>query len=646
MDIRKMDRQHLIALSMVALACTLSSSFVKRTRVITFKKFMTIQTSKADPPRLAFDEINLEESKSKNDWDLLKSKSGAPLLVGESVPQFAARSPAHSLRTRKVVLNTMAFTHAEVEKFQEQREWIQGLPAQAQVRLMEAQQKHGTLDEEWQTPSFQAQAAKKISEVRSELEAEEKASKIFVQAQLPDGSVKSEIDKADVAVRDAQSFALSGVIELKGLPPPTDPRWQMHVARYEDGVKLEDANIDLKKSTYTIQIPSMSGAIVAQITDTLTGEILGEGSLRLSEYNQAAKRKITIEKTSNYIASNFGNFYDHPTSIRAPSAIRQKPIATKVLFASLDAESRTDEAGLYRFEQVQKSSWGLIRTQAKGFYSGMHLVQSGKDRRHPLFPESMIKALRQIIEDQNLTSEVASNGSVVWGQVTQNGKALSGAQVRVEGLSNFKPVYFNSLLLPDSELKATGANGYFAFIDLPAGLQALTANFGTTNISHANIVVDDETVSVAELDSLIQTEKATLKVFDAFTGQPQTAMLDLQSLPEALEVKGFAEVNLPDLSRLSLMKVTPQESIYSESLQLYEDSMDSLHVPLIRTDWLQSVMAVRKISSTPGFGVIVGFVPTTDFEVYLGHEPNFPKDQIVYFDPQGQLVPHGVPGGG
>jgi hypothetical protein len=639
-----------MSLSALVLACTLSPSFAKNTRVVTFKKFMTIQTSKADPPRLAFDEINLEDRKAKSDWDILSTKSGSQLLVGEDAPYFAARSPAQSLRTKKIVLQTMAFSHTEIEKFQQDREWVQELPSMERKRILEAQEKNGILDEDWQPPSFQELAARKISEARADLAAEEKdqaSQKIFIQAQTSDGSIRSAVEKSDVVVRDASHFVLNGMIELKGLPPPTDPHWQLHVARYEDDVKLEDAKVDLKKSTYSIQIPAMSGSLIAQITDTTTGEVLGKGTLRLSEYDQSKQKKITIEKTTDYIASSFESFYDHPTSIgTVASRGRQRPVATRVLFASLDTEGRTDEAGSYRFEQIQSGSWGLLRTQAKGFHAGLHLIQSGKDKQHPLFPESMIKALRQIVEDQSLTSEVASNGSVVWGQVTQNGKALSGAQLQVEGLTNFKPVYFNNLLLPDSEMKATGENGYFAFVDLPAGFHAVTANYGTTNISHVNVVVDDDTVSMAEMESLIQTEKASVKVFDAFTGQPQTAMVDLQSLPQALEVKGFAEINLPDIQRLSLMKVTPQEAMYSESMQLYEDSMESLHVPLIRTDWLQSLMAYRKISMSPDTGVIVGFVPGIAFEVYLGHEPNFPKDQIVYFDPQGQVVPHGVAGGG
>ncbi len=627
-------------------------SFTKHHQVRTFKKFLTIQTSKADPPRLAFDEINSEERRAqKNDWDLMRAKSGGTLLVGETAPQFAARSPAQSLRTRKIVLRTMSFTHAEVAAVQQEREWIQDLPASAQARVQEAQQRFGTLDEEWQPPTFKEQAATRIQEAHRQLEAEDAAKKsasnIIVQSVQDDGSTQDSIRKSDVAVReDKTDIVLNGMIELRGLPPPTDSRWRMTVSRYDDDVKQEDANVDVKSSTYRIRVPNMEGTLVATLVDTTTGLSIGEGRMRLSEYNSTAQRKITISKVFHDVASNFDNFYDHATRLRGGIASRKAPVQTKVLFASVAAEGKTDKGGGYHFEQVQKGSWALLRTETKGFYGGIHLIQSGKENHEPLFPENMIKALRQISEDQSLTSEFQTNGSVVWGQVTQNGKPLANAQVQVEGFENAKPIYFNQLLLPDSAMKGTSENGYFAFVNLPAGFHAISARFGTTSISHANVVVDDETVSIAELESRLQTEKSNLKVFDAFTGQPQVATLDLQSLPQALEVRGYAEINMPDLDRLSLMKVTPQDPAFSESLQMYEDSMDSVHVPLVRTDWIQNLMSQRKSNVEPETGVVVGFVPSSEFEVYMGHDPNFPKDQIIYFDPQGQVTTQGVPGGG
>jgi hypothetical protein len=647
-DILKRDLKQTAALILMVTTITFWPTFLKHFQVRTFKKFMTIQTSKADPPRLAFDEINLEDRSRKNDWDLLKIKSGGQLVVGEVAAQFVTRTPTQALRTRKVILPTMAFTHIEVEKVRQDREWIQELPPVAQTRLMEAQIRHGTLDEDWQPPTLHQQIETKLTEIKQTISEtpEPSAAKIFVRAERADGTIASSIEKADVVASNPQSFALNGLIELRGgLPPPTDPRWQIQVSRYEDDTKLEDARVDIKKSSFAIQVPEMNGTLKAKLTDTTTGETLGEGTLRLAEYNATAQRKITIEKTYHELAMNTGNFYANPTSLRSGTG-RQRPIPSKVLFASLDIEGKTDQTGSYHFEQIQKGSWGLVRTEAKGFYGGLHLVQSGKDKYQPLFPENMIQALRQIVETQSLASENPVTGSIVWGQVLQSGKPLAGSQVQVEGFGSFKPVYFNSLLLPDPDLKATGDNGYFAFVDLPEGFHTVTANFGTTNISHVNIVVDEQTVSIAELESKLGTEKAGVKVFDAFNGQPQAALLDLQSLPEALEVNGFADINLPDISRLSLVKVSPRDTAYSESLQLYEDNMDSIHLPLISTAWLQGLFAAQKSNLLPDTGVVVGFVPVTDFAVYLGHDSQFPAENIIYFDPQGQIVPQGVAGGG
>jgi hypothetical protein len=97
---------------------------------------------------------------------------------------------------------------------------------------------------------------------------------------------------------------------------------------------------------------------------------------------------------------------------------------------------------------------------------------------------------------------------------------------------------------------------------------------------------------------------------------------------------------------MSFLKVRPQNPAYVEALQVYEDNEDFIDVPLVRSDWLQSLIASRKLNPQPGLGTIVGFVPSTDFEAYLGHLEDFPADQIIYFDSQGQTTDSGVPGGG
>lgn len=653
MDTLNLDRRHLGLLFLVVSVFATWPSFAKKNRVIFFQKTLTIQTSKAEPPRVAFDEIHFEEKTSRTEWDTLKTKEGTRLLAGEESIQVASK---------KIVLKPMVFSRAEV-RIQvpvelpaqvEDRAWVQNLSPAEKQRLEVAQEKHRILDEDWTLPTFRDLAAEKIAQAQKELQKTEQTSesKIVIQSHQADGSVKTpeSIQTSDVQVKTgADGFKISGMLEIRGGLPWGASQWQIEIARYQNDVKKEDGRFDPKTNTFYVQAAEMSGTLVARLVDTKSGQTLGKGSLRVSQYaadQQRGLAKITIEKVNDNLLAGFNDFYKDPTTLASRTLVRGKAISTKVLLASLNHETRSDASGKFHFEQVKEGSWALLRTEAKGFRSGIHLVQAGVEKNRPLFPEAMISALQQIIRDQALSSEVAVTGSVVWGQITQNGKPLAGAEVDVEFLENHKPIYFNSLLLPDPQLKATGENGYFAILDLPAGFHSLVASFGKNYLSHANVVVDDDTISTAVLESTLHTEKAEVKVFDSFTGTPENARLEMQSLPVALNVQGFADVNLAPVSRLSFVRVMPENPRYSEALQIYDDASDSIHVPLVRKDWLSSLAAVKKISYQPDTGVVMGFVPSTEYEVYLGHDSQFPTDNIVYFNAAGEVVPTGVPGGG
>lgn len=650
MDIQKVNLPHFGLLLLVASVFVAWPSSVQKTRVLTFKKFLNIQTSKIEPPRLAFDEVYRDDKKILGEWDVLNSREGTQIAVGDDSVKFATKSPTQALRTQKVVLKAMTFSRTEIEEKQNDIAWVNSLPSNEQKRIIAAQQKHGTLDEDWNLPSFKELAAEKIEVAKKEIANEKAAAKVLVQSVRDDGTVLTpeSVRTADVQVRNENGHTVTGLVEIKGLPSG-HPQWQMRIARYEDDIKKEDGRVDARNSTFGITVPQMTGTLVAEMIDTNTGELLGEGSLRLSQYSAASGKntpKITIQALNNQVSASFASFYDDPTLVASASVGKKKPIASRVLFASVDSEGKTDKTGVFTFEKVQRGSWGLIRTEAQGFHSGLYVVRSGSEQRLPQFPSSMIEAMKQIIRDQSVKSEYAETGSVVWGQVVQDGKPVAGAEVSAESFENHMPVYFNSLLIPDPNLKATSENGFFAFVHLPPGFHSLVAHHGVTYLSHANVVVDDETVSVAKLQNSIQTEKASLKVFDAFSGQPALAQLELQSLPNSLEVRGYAEVNLMPVDRLSFMQVRPQDENYLEAFQVYDDSNDSIYVPLVRKDWVNTLVASAKVNVNPNLGLIVGFVGSTEFEVFLGHEPNFPADQIVYFDSRGQIVPKGVPGGG
>ncbi len=74
----------------------------------------------------------------------------------------------------------------------------------------------------------------------------------------------------------------------------------------------------------------------------------------------------------------------------------------------------------------------------------------------------------------------------------------------------------------------------------------------------------------------------------------------------------------------------------------------SVEDPMIRSAWLESVKTEKKIEYTSNTGVVVGFVNSDSFEVFMGEDVKYNSSHIVYFDKEGRILkkPHGVKGGG
>jgi hypothetical protein len=54
----------------------------------------------------------------------------------------------------------------------------------------------------------------------------------------------------------------------------------------------------------------------------------------------------------------------------------------------------------------------------------------------------------------------------------------------------------------------------------------------------------------------------------------------------------------------------------------------------------------QKINLYPDRGLIIGFVDNSNYEIYLGYDNQFSRENIVYFDPHGNISEKAVLGGG
>lgn len=581
-----------------------------------FTEALVIQTSKVDPPRIAFDLVNLESQSSSH-----KQADGrSEFTLSDSKTLHAG------VQVNQVDIEPMVFTENDVIEFLNRERLLETLtPTQRQLVVRIPDQ-----DE--------------LFELKNEISSpQQKLSNYIQQLAESDSEIKRRIETQ----QNSEQNLILGEIELQG-GLPTGPQWITHVFRTQSGQTKETGQVIKETGEFKISVPEKTGYIVAQLKDRNSGLVIGEGSYRLNTEIGSSGKKVSIKVNKSYdeVAAGWFSFYENPNRLKSTDPKDEKYIPSQVMMVSVNSEGTTDPTGHFKFDQIKKGSWTIVRNQTKEIYPGINLVRSGSQQSFSAFSVKMIEALREIIYHQNLNTQFERNGSVVWGQVLENGKPASGAEIEIENNLDHPVVYLNSLLLPDPNLKATSDNGYFVVLDLPAGIQSLIAKKADLFLSHVNVIVDENSISNAELVLNAELENTEIKVYDAFLGSKEKANLEFQSLAHSVDVLGFAEVKLPQVERLSFVNVNPENPAYLRTTMSYSDLKDYLHIPLISSSWLQGVASRQKINLIPQHGIIVGFLLNEDDQIYLGHLNDFDQTNIVYFDSFGNSTDTSVTGGG
>jgi hypothetical protein len=612
-----------------------------------FTKGLVIQTWRRDPPRIAFNEL-LASEKSFGSEDL---RSFPTIDLNKKMLEKVAMQPLQWAKSRKISLKPMVFSRdvalAEIQK----NAWVDDLSTIQKERILESQAKDQILDKDWSTPSWREILSDQISRAKEEIAKEQGIdSKIFVASSTEGGHLKTieTIRTADVQVAAPPADSrpiISGKVTFKNGLYMGDGYIDVRVV--ENGTPKGAGKIDPAKGVYSIQTEDYSGTLVASLY-TKGGEKRGEGTLRLSQVspNRFGDTELVMTPVENHVAMHYVDFGNDLSGPGTKNHYGDRGLSAHSYFTSFDTEQVADSSGQVQLANVIKGSWTVVRSDLDKYQSSIHLVQAGDQSKTPLFRKAFVSALLNIAKDLRNVSLTPETNSIVWGQAKMNSKPVSGVTVDVEYQEGYQVLYFNNLMLPDSGLKATGENGYFAILHLPEGMHALIASRGQQYFSHANVLTEPDVLTQTELIGTSHLEPVEIKVYDAFEGNPQLANVEIQSLSESVTVQGASQVYLPQIERLSLMKADPSDPMFLPTSMVYKDTQDSLFIPLVRAEWLQVLKAVRRIDDNPNATAIVGFVRDEPFDVYLPHVQDYSRNNIVYFNSQGQITEQGEAGGG
>lgn len=641
--------------------------------VIQFSKPVSIQFSKSSPARLALDAVNMSQTEiqRKPQGELVIST----INLNEDIEQNKILIGEKSITAQKKQLAMDSFSSKEVLKIQDNDNFIQSLSSLEKQRIAESKYRlradqGDILNQDWSIDSSQDLIKQKFAELKKSTPAHGAAA--FNLANQSVDLNQTNTDGTASYTTEAQTYYnLEGNIQLSSGAGAFLPRDEMHIywtqnagSQASASEKTEQGRFDPSKNkNFSIKVPRLGGNVVAQLLDQ-NGQVKASGEFSLNP-NLSSKDQSDIKifiRPKNQIASNFKGLYDSDfqglsenlnnqnystksTSSQARYNFSEKKIEGKVLVGAFNEEVALTTAGELKVEGLRENSETLVRTQIKNFYPSISQLRSGDPQYLYGFPEKMVQAMLSLGRDIQKDQDLEENGSVIWGQVSSPFSA-AGVEIEIEGHPELKPIYLNELMIPDSQLKGTVKSGYFVFIDLPPGFYSLRATRSHQIISFANIQVDNQSVSSCSLEESFESHPLTAIVFDAFTGGPQSALVSLQSLTEAVNVNGQQQFSNPATKSSQYVVVTPQNSMYATALYRVEKQQQEAHFPLISSQWILGLKSNAKISDVPGTATILGFSTQDNYQVELSHLPNFDRSFIVYFDSRGEPTQTPTQGGG
>jgi len=442
--------------------------------------------------------------------------------------------------------------------------------------------------------------------------------------------------------------SISGVIELRNGVALTDSTDRLKIFREIDGEPVESGQTWVREAKYQIVVAETRGRLVAEL-ESRSGDLLGRGEIDLNQLafqdreSQLSNVNIQLLPVPRGLSGFMKSAYSYGTKVVALDR-------AEIRIEDLDLSINTDRDGKFSDENIQNQSSVIIRSRRAGYWGSIALARAGKHNALTLYPDQMMGAFASLMSKSSPVS--SRRPAIIWGRITKEGQAVAGARVELlTGEKEIRPVYFNKLFLPDESLQQSSSNGLYAFYDVDPEVHAVQVIH--EEFAGESVFLPAQAGYVSQIDLEVSApEQTSIKVFDGLsTEQPLAATLFSIGTDRKITVdqSGETTARLAKHSGFAVIDAQAGDE-YARSRTLVAGHTHFLLVPMIRSDWLESIRSARRINQDVHVGTIVGFVPgDSPFQVFLGErKQTSASERIIYFDARGRLLNSniGVPGGG
>lgn len=429
----------------------------------------------------------------------------------------------------------------------------------------------------------------------------------------------------------------------------------IEIKRVEEGRVREVGRIDLNAGTYSIDIESPQGYLEAVITD--------RNGIRIGD---AQQKIVNLQSRGGYFEGPF-------IRVGNPSTVSVNPVlpASQPSFAyddkkrnvlaqnrnprnapnfetALFSNQHTLEKPTAQFTNISRHSSTLSRiVDSNLIYKTILTIRQSSDQNEtPVFTNKWIQGVLEYISDQQKIEFKSTKAPILMGRVFVNAKTIAGAQLQIENHPGISPIYFDQFMIPNFKQNETSENGYFMFVGLEEDNYNVAAFKDGKMIGYQMFATDVDTISYQNIVSTPTARSAIVRTFDAFDGDPLDAELIVPDIEEVIQsTAGTATYRTLNNLGVAQFMARVNQSDYVPVRYFQDARKDFAHIPLVKESWLKKMHQSKLINDMPNTGIIVGFVPDLNYEIFLAKE-DYTKDQIMYFDQIGNVVAQPVPGGG